>query len=74
LIDNNRIPVSTIARRFKVSRTTIYKVAPIQQNLVETRRTINNGRNIISIQNARLVLSFYLKTINIHYFYLGNKQ
>jgi DNA invertase Pin-like site-specific DNA recombinase len=33
-MDDPKIPVSTIARRFKVSCTTIYKVAPIQQNQV----------------------------------------
>ncbi len=34
LMHDPKIPVTMIARRFKVSRTTIYKVAPIQQNQV----------------------------------------
>jgi DNA invertase Pin-like site-specific DNA recombinase len=34
LMRTSKTPVSTIARRFKVSRTTIYKVAPIEQNQV----------------------------------------
>ncbi|MGZ8956163.1 MAG: helix-turn-helix domain-containing protein [Methylovulum sp.] len=35
LMRDPNIPVSMIAQRYKVSRTTIYKVAPIRQNQVD---------------------------------------
>ncbi len=38
LMRDPTIPVSTIAKRYKVSRTTIYKVAPVRQT-APTRRT-----------------------------------
>ncbi|MBN4664308.1 recombinase family protein [Pandoraea nosoerga] len=38
LMRDPTIPVSTIAKRYKVSRTTIYKVAPVRQ-AAPTRRT-----------------------------------